>query len=226
MPEFSVKKAHDLQRHLSKHIIFEDMIPERVRLVGGVDVAYANDISIAAVAVLRFDSLNLQESRTAACRTRFPYIPTLLSFREVPPATLCIQKLRAQPDLFLVDGHGYAHPYRCGFASHLGLVIGKPTIGVAKGILVGQVQDKKAEEGVAFLRHRGEIIGAQLMVESVVKPIYVSVGHMISLATAIRIVRKLMFHGGIPEPLSVAHRIANAEKSKINMSTQTQSGNR
>jgi deoxyribonuclease V len=218
-PAFSAKKAHEAQRRLSEHIISEDKVPQRIRLIAGVDVAYVEGVSIAAVAVLDFGSMKLKESQTAVCPTRFPYIPTLLAFREIPPTVLCIRKLRVAPDVLLVDGHGFAHPNRCGFASHLGLVIRKPTIGVAKRILVGEVERKKVEEGVAFIRDGGEVIGVQIVSKRGLKPIYASVGHMISLGTAIEIVKRCTLHNRVPEPVLQAHRIAAAEKRKVNIST-------
>jgi deoxyribonuclease V len=137
---FSARRAHEAQVRMSEKIIFEDKLPKRIHLVAGVDIAYAGDVSIGAVAVLDYDSLRLTERQTAFCKTSFPYVSTLLSFREIRPAVLCIRKLRTQPDLFLVEGQGFAHPYHCGFASHLGLVLRKPTIGVAKSRLVGKVK--------------------------------------------------------------------------------------
>ena len=216
-PAFSAKKAHEAQRRLSEHIITEDKVPQIIRLIGGVDVAYAEGTSIAAVAVLDFASMKLKESQTATCPTRFPYIPTLLAFREIPPALLCIRKLRVQPDVFLVDGHGFAHPYRCGFASHLGLVTSKPTIGVAKGILVGDVERTNVEGDVAFIHDKREVIGAQILSKRGLKPIYVSVGHMVSLRTAIEVVKRCTVSDRLPEPLLQAHRIATAEKRKVNI---------
>ena len=224
-PVFSAKKAHEAQKRLSEHIICKDKIPQRIHLVGGVDVAYVEGTSIAAVAVLDFDSMRLKESQTAMCPTRFPYIPTLLAFREIPPALTCIRKLRLEPDVFLVDGHGFAHPYRCGLASHLGVVISKPTIGVAKGILVGQVESTNVEGDVSFIRDKGEVIGAQILSKRELKPIYVSVGHMVSLRTAIEIVKRCTLHNRVPEPILQAHRIATAEKRKVNISTSTITNN-
>jgi len=216
-PTFSVEKAHKTQLQLSKQIDFEDKLPETIRFVAGVDTAYARGMSIGAVAVLDYDSLKLVESQTALCKTCFPYIPTLLSFREVPPTVLCIKKLRVQPDAFLVDGHGFAHPYRCGFASHLGLVIGKPTIGVAKGILFGEVEGVKAKEDVAILKHDGKVIGAVVTTKRGCKPVYVSVGHMVSLERAIKIVKHCARYNRIAEPILKAHEIATVEKRKINI---------
>jgi len=216
-PAFSVEKAHETQLRLSKRIVFEDKLSHKIRFVAGVDVAYAKGISIGAVAVLDYDSLKLVESQTAVHKTRFPYVPTLLSFKEIPPTVLGIRKLRAQPDVFLVDGHGFAHPYRCGFASHLGLVICKPTVGVAKGRLFGEVEDVKAERDVLFLKHDSKVIGAVVTTRHGCKPVYVSVGHMVSLETAIKIVKHCARHNRIPEPILKAHEIATLEKRKINI---------
>jgi deoxyribonuclease V len=219
---FSVEKARKTQMRLSKQISFEDKLPENIKYVAGVDVAYANNFSIGAVAILDYTSLKLVEAETALCKTRFPYIPTLLSFRETPPAILCIRKLRVKPDVFLVDGHGFAHPYRCGFASHLGLVIGKPTMGVAKNILLDDVEElKTGDEDVVLLKQKNEVVGAALVTKHGCKPIYISVGHMVSLETAIKIAKYCTQNSRIPRPILMAHRIANTEKRKINIASAT-----
>ncbi|MEM0008233.1 MAG: endonuclease V [Candidatus Bathyarchaeia archaeon] len=210
---FSIEKARKVQLQLSKHIIFEDKLPKEIRYVAGVDVAYAGNLAVSSAVVLDYESLKLVEAQTAARKVSFPYVPTLLSFRELPPTLMCIKKLKIQPDVFLVDGQGFAHPYRCGFASHLGVVMDKPTIGVAKSKLVGEVEPF-GERDFAYLWHEGEIVGAALKT-SVGKVLYVSVGHMVSLETAIKIVRHCMHYGGIPEPLRMAHKIATAERNKI-----------
>jgi deoxyribonuclease V len=220
-PKFSVEKAHKAQLWLSKKIVFEDRLPKKVRFVAGVDVAYRKGMSVGAVTVLDYDSLKIVESQTAICKTRFPYIPTLLSFREIPPSVLCIKKLHTTPDVFLADGHGFAHPYGCGFASHLGLAIGKATIGVAKDRLFGEVENVKTEENFAFLKHNDKIIGAVVTTKVGCKPVYVSVGHMISLETAIKIVKHCTCKNRIPEPILKAHEIANLVKRKINNTSTT-----
>ena len=210
-PSFSTKKAHEMQLRLSRKIILEDRLPEKIRFAAGVDVAYAKNKAIGAVAVLDYDSLALLESQIAICETSFPYVPTLLSFREIPPSVTCIKKLHLQPDVFFVDGQGLAHPYRCGFASHLGLVLGKPTIGVAKSRLIGKIV-KKGEN--TFLIQNGEVIASVITTKQGTKPVYVSIGHMISLETATKIVKHCVRNSRVPEPILQAHRIANAEKRK------------
>jgi len=210
---FSVEKAHKAQFHLSRLVILEDRLPKEIHYVGGVDTAYAKDLAVSAVAVLDYKSLNLAEVQTAMRKVSFPYVPTLLAFRELPPTLLCIKKLKMQPDLFLVDGQGLAHPYRCGFASHLGVVLDKPTIGVAKSRLIGEVEPF-GDKDFAYLKHGSEIVGAAVKTSSG-KIIYVSVGHMVSLKTAIKIVKHCTPCGSVPEPIKIAHQIATAEKSKI-----------
>ncbi|MGQ9623751.1 MAG: endonuclease V [Candidatus Bathycorpusculaceae bacterium] len=221
LPSFSVEKARKTQLRLSKQILFEDKLPERIMYIAGVDVAYTRDLSIGAVAVLDYASLKLVEAQTALYKIRFPYIPTLLSFRETQPTVLCIKKLKIKPDVFLVDGHGFAHPYRCGFASHFGLVIDKPTIGVAKNILLNNVKELRVEEDVVLLEHNNEIVGAAVTTKKGFKPVYVSVGHMISLETAIKIVKNCARASRVPEPILRAHEMAETEKRKINITFAT-----
>ncbi|MFQ5999336.1 MAG: deoxyribonuclease V [Candidatus Bathyarchaeia archaeon] len=213
-PRFSAEKAHAMQLRLSKQVVQEDMLPKTIRCVAGVDVAYTKGMSIGAVAVLDFASLSLVESQVVHLKTRFPYIPTLLSFREIPPAYSAIKKLQTQPDVFLVDGQGIAHPYRLGFATHLGLAIDKPTIGVAKSLLCGKVEPVR-EHGWAPLTDGGEIIGAEVVTKPGTRPIYVSVGHRVSLRRAIDVVRSCTRTYRIPEPIRRAHMLADEEKRKL-----------
>jgi len=214
---FSVSKAHKAQSCLSQKVVAEDHLPKKIHRVAGVDVAYAGDFAISAAAVLDYDSLELLERQTATSKVKFPYIPTLLSFREIPPSIACIKKLRLQPDVLLADGQGVAHPYGFGFASHLGLALGKPTIGVAKSRLVGE---PKAIAGRIFLVRKDQVIGEVVTTREGVKPVYVSVGHLISLETAVKIVKRCVRHSKIPEPILMAHKIASEEKSKLQAATQ------
>jgi deoxyribonuclease V len=216
--KFSVSKAHKTQLRLSQKIISEDKMPQKINYIAGVDVAYAGELAIGAVAVLDYESLELLESQTVTCEVKFPYIPTLLSFREIPPTVACIKKLKLQPDVLLADGQGIAHPYRCGFASHLGLAIEKPTIGVAKSRLIGKPTEIAGED---FLVQKGQIISAVVTTKEGVKPVYVSVGHMVSLGTAAKIVKHCARNSRIPEPILQAHKIASEEKRKVQAKHKT-----
>jgi deoxyribonuclease V len=211
--KFDVAKARELQRRLAKRVIRRDELPERIRYVAGVDIAYVGRFSIGAAAVLDYESLQLLESKASYMETPFPYIPTLLSFREISPAVSAIRKLRIQPDVFLVDGQGIAHPYRLGFASHLGLILDKPTIGVAKSILCGEPGERTGEGWVPLI-DGGEIVGAAVVTRTGRKPVYVSVGHKVSLERAIEIAKHCVHADRIPEPILVAHKIANEQKRK------------
>jgi deoxyribonuclease V len=211
MKAFSVSKAHKTQLCLSRKIIQEDRLPKHVRTVAGVDVAYFENFAVGAAVVLEYDTLDTLEKQVAVCETKIPYIPTLLSFREIPPAMTAIKLLKLQPDLFLVDAQGFAHPYRCGFASHLGLILGKPTIGVAKNRLIGVPVERNGE---TLLIHKGEVIGEAVTTKHGAKPIYVSTGHMVSLKTAVKIAKHCA-KGRIPEPTLRAHTLATQEKNRL-----------
>lgn len=219
-PLFSVKKAHETQLQMSKHLISADRLPPEIRFVAGVDVAYTKDMSIGAACVLKYGTLESLEYKVALCPTRMPYIPTLLSFREIEPIMSSINQLELKPDLFLVDGQGLAHPYHCGLASHLGLVMGKPTIGVAKSRLFGEIENDEHDRDFAYLKHNNEIIGAAIKIRTGSQPIYVSVGHMISLRTAIKIVKECTRSHRLPEPLLQAHETATDQKRKINITSK------
>jgi deoxyribonuclease V len=208
LENFSIQKAHVTQARLSKKVIREDKLPPKINTVGGVDVSYLGDLGIGVVTVLDYESLKVLEAKVATCNVRIPYLPTLLSFRELPPTIAAIKQLKTQPDVFLADAHGIAHPFRCGFACHLGLALGKPTIGVAKSRLVGE-EGKIA--GRTFLVEADEIIGEVVDTEQDAKPVYVSIGHMVSLESAVRIVKHCSIRR-IPEPTLQAHRLATAHK--------------
>jgi deoxyribonuclease V len=217
MKNFSVEKVHKTQLCLSQKIIFEDRLPRQIKTVAGVDVSYVGNIGVGALTVLDYESLKLLESQVATCQVKMPYIPTLLSFREIPPAMASIKKLKIQPDVFLVDAQGLAHPYRCGFASHLGLIMGKPTIGAAKSRLIGEPVEMN---GQTFLFDKGEVIGSVVTTKKGSNPIYVSIGHMVSLDTAVKIVKHCA-KNRIPEPILQAHKLAT--KERIGLSERKQS---
>ncbi len=218
IPNFSIEKAHAAQLKISKQVVKEDKLRKKIQYVGGVDVAYTESQSISAAVVVDYKSLSIVESKIALFNTKFPYIPTLLAFRETPPIILAINKLHLQPDIFLVNGHGIMHPYRFGLASHIGVVLNKPTVGVAKNPLIGKSgEHSKSEEWVSILDN-DEIIGVKLTSKRGTKPIYVSIGHKISLLKAIEVVKNCVSQYRIPEPLRQAHIKALEAKRTISES--------
>jgi deoxyribonuclease V len=207
----SPAEAVALQRKLAARVLRADRLG-RVRLVCGVDVHYADGTACAAAVLFRLPGLEPAGEAVVRKRVSFPYIPGLLSFREIPAALAALEALPAAPDLILCDGQGIAHPRRLGLASHLGLLARKPSIGVAKTRLVGEHRAPAVRRGArAPLVHRGERVGAVLRTRAGVKPVYVSIGHRVSLATALRYVMACTTRYRIPEPLRRAHRLAGAE---------------
>ncbi len=212
--KFSLEKARRLQMLLAEKVIRTDCLPKPIRHVAGVDVAYTASESIGVVAVFDYDSQRPIEYATSRQPTRFPYIPTLLAFREVPPAVSAISNLKTKPDVLLIDGHGIAHPNRFGFASHLGLVLDMPTVGVAKNLLCGRVTDAEDQRWKPIV-HGDEIVGGAVVTRQNVKPVYVSVGHKVSLETSINIVLHCAQKHRIPEPIREAHQKAEGIKRGI-----------
>ena len=208
----SVNEAQTRQAELARLVERTDRLAETVRRVAGVDVAYETkgDRLFAAVAVLEAETLSVIETATHEDRACFSYVPSLFSFREMPPLAGALTKLSAAPHLLVCDGHGLAHPRRFGLACHLGVSIDVPTIGCAKSALVGQWEPPGERRGdYSLLTHEGETIGAVLRTQTGTKPVFVSIGHRVSLATACAWVLRLASRYRLPEPIREAHRIAN-----------------
>jgi deoxyribonuclease V len=192
------------------------------RVIVGLDCAFSGDGRriFAAAVVLRIVGSHTDKSGgpdsfefghvgtvTAEQKTRFPYIPGLLSFREAPVCLEAVEKLRRQPDLFMIDGQGVAHPRRLGLAAHLGLFFSKPTIGCAKSRLIGTYDEPGLEKGASSPLYDGnEVIGAVVRTRSGVKPVFVSVGNKCRLEDAIRITLACATRYRIPEPTRLAHQ--------------------
>ena len=211
----TVEEAIAIQQHLSAEVITEDQL-QPVQYVAGVDMGFesAGTISRAAVAVLSFPDLQLQEKAIARRPTSFPYIPGFLSFREIPAVLDALLKISTIPDLILCDGQGIAHPRRFGIACHLGLIVDIPTIGVAKSLLIGQHEEVPSSRGSwRPLRHRGDTIGAVLRTRTGTKPLYVSSGHRVSLPTAIEYVLRCTPKYRLPETTRIADKLASGPKT-------------
>lgn len=215
----TVAEAKVIQEQLRLHVITEDQLTE-VQYVAGVDVGFEDNYKVtkAAVAVLNFPQLQLVEKAIAKSPTTFPYVPGFLSFREIPALLKALAKLTITPDLILCDGQGMAHPRRFGLACHLGVILDLPTIGVAKSLLVGKHGELGNEKGDwQPLIDKEEIVGALLRSRSGagtrsrsgVKPIYISIGHRISLPTAIDYVLRCTPKYRLPETTRWADKLAS-----------------
>lgn len=207
----TVAQARALQERLRGHVVARDRLGA-VRAVAGIDVGFEDGgrITRAAVVVLDFPALTLREQAIARVPTRFPYVPGYLSFREIPAALAALAKLKARPDLLLCDGQGLAHPRRFGLACHLGVLTGIATIGVAKSRLIGEHATLPRAKGSRVpLRDGSEVIGTVLRTRAGVRPLYISVGHRVSLKTAIRYVLRCTPRYRLPETTRLAHHLAS-----------------
>ncbi|MDH6100518.1 deoxyribonuclease V [Anabaenopsis sp. FSS-46] len=210
----TVSEAILIQESLRSQVITSDQLRQPVKYVAGVDMGFEcnGNISRAAVAVLSFPDLQVVETALAQRPTSFPYIPGFLSFREIPAILDAIEKIQITPDIILCDGQGIAHPRRFGIACHLGVILDIPTIGVAKSLLIGkhdQLSDTKGSWQP--LIHKGETIGAVLRTRQGVKPVYVSIGHQVSLTTAIEYVLSCTPKYRLPETTRMADKFASGK---------------
>jgi deoxyribonuclease V len=213
--ELDYAQARHLQERLAGQVRTTPM-RQSVRTVAGLDCAFdkTGGTVLAAGVVLSFPELELIE--TAAVRTAltFPYIPGLLSFREAPACLAVVRKLNTPPDLFLIDGQGIAHPRRLGLAAHLGLFLGRATLGCAKSRLIGTYDEPLAEKGnYSPLLDGDEIVGAVVRTRSGVKPLFVSPGHLCTLDDAIQWTLRLTTRYRLPEPARLAHQRVTAMKN-------------
>ena len=204
-------EATALQQRLRDQVIRDDQL-EPVHFVAGLDVGLerGNAVMRAAVAVLSFPDLRMADQAVVHGPATFPYIPGLLSFREVPVLLEALERLGQQPDLLLCDGQGLAHPRRFGLACHLGVLTGIPSIGVAKSLLIGRHDPLPARRGAwRPLLDSGEVVGAALRTRDGVAPVYVSIGHKIRLETAIDFTLVCTPRYRLPETTRSAHRLAS-----------------
>ena len=209
--QVSVTQAQAIQQELAPQVSQRNELADEPRFVAGVDISArdARGVVKGAVVVLRYPELALEEAKVVESKVDFPYVPGLLSFREAPVAIDAFEKLTLIPDLILVDAQGIAHPRRFGFASHLGLLLDTPTIGCAKSILCGRHEPLGLEAGCyTELVDNGEVVGVALRTKERVAPIYVSVGHKIDLANAIKYVLACCRGQRLPEPTRLAHLAA------------------
>lgn len=209
--DLTPKAAIALQKELAGRIERQDRLGD-IRLLAGIDVGFedAGQTTRAAVVILEAATLTVVDQAVARRPTTFPYIPGLLSFREIPAVLEAFAGLNRQPDLLMVDGQGIAHPRRLGIASHLGLLLDLPAIGVGKSRLVGQAEEPGHDKGCwTPLVDKGETIGAVLRSRTGIAPLYISLGHRISLETALAWTQRALTRYRLPETTRAAHRLAS-----------------
>ncbi len=210
--QVSTAEAKEIQQHLSESVVPHSALrPEEIRTVAAADISFTRygKTLYAAVVIFSFPGLELLAVRTGRAAVTFPYVPGYLSFREVPVLLKIFEKI-PKPDILLCDGQGIAHPRKLGLASHLGVFLDMPTVGCAKSVLVGEYQEPGSGRGDASpLIYQNRTVGLALRTRKKVKPVYVSIGHKISLADAAEVVLRCSPRYRIPEPLRVAHQKVN-----------------
>ncbi len=200
-------KIEDLKQEqlkLSQKIVLKDEF-KKIKTVAGIDQVYQDKEVISCIVVCDYKTLKIIEKQIAKVKAPIPYIPGLLAYREMPAAIEAYNKLETKPDVIIVDGHGIAHKRRFGLASHLGLALNKPTIGLAKSLVIGKV-----ENGKIFIEK--DMVGFEFKSKEHARSLYVSPGHLISLGTALKVITETIKPPHkLPEPLYLAHKFAKKE---------------
>ncbi|MDI6689975.1 MAG: deoxyribonuclease V [Actinomycetota bacterium] len=214
----SPKEAMQIQNHLRSRIVTEN-VPEisNVKRIAGADVSYSKreNMIYAAVIIFSFPELQILEEKEAILPATFPYVPGLLIFREGPALIKAFEQIEREPDLVMFDGQGIAHPRGIGIATHMGMLLDKPSIGVAKTVLVGEYDEPGRERGSVFpLIKNGREIGAVVRTREDVEPVFVSIGFKIDLPTAVDFVLKCCQGYRLPEPARKAHHFSNQLRGK------------
>jgi deoxyribonuclease V len=209
--DVSPAEARRLQGELASGVVAGPPLDlERVRYVAGADVSTQESVAYATVAVLDFPGLSVVEVRGFEAALEFPYVPGLLSFREMPSVLGALEKVETDVDAVILDAQGLAHPRRMGLASHVGLFVDVPTVGCAKSVLVGTFEEPEVEKGSATdLVHRGEVVGRAVRTRERVSPVYISVGNRIDLDSSVELVLASSTRYRLPEPTRQAHNAAN-----------------
>ncbi|MEW6125532.1 MAG: deoxyribonuclease V [Acidobacteriota bacterium] len=225
--DVSPKEAIALQNRLREQVIIQPL-PDDIELVAGADVSFNkySPVVYAAFVVLQLPELKVIATAGVETKVTFPYIPGLLSFREAPPLLEAWERLAMRPDVVMFDGQGIAHPRRVGIASHMGLVLGLPTIGCGKSLLTGKYEEPPETTGSwSLLMDKGETIGAVVRTKNRTSPVYISPGHMADIQTSMALTLRCVkgYAAGeettgkakgskyrIPEPTRLAHLFVNA----------------
>jgi deoxyribonuclease V len=205
--DLTPKEAVALQRELACQVDSQTPL-SRCELIAGADVSYGRFSKrfFAGVVVLRMDDLSVVERQGAVLESPFPYVPGLLSFREAPALLEAFAKVKSEPDVVMIDGHGFSHPRRFGLACHVGWCLDRPCLGFAKTLFIGEFKEPGKKAGsMRPLVDKGEVIGQVVRTQTGVKPVFVSVGHKIDLASAVRVVLQTCRGYRLPEPNRQAH---------------------
>jgi len=216
--KFDLNKLKETQKKIAEKIILKDKFKiDKIKTVAGFDIAYHNKKVICAGVVLDFKTMKVLEKRYKVSEEQFPYIPNFFMFREGPPILDVYHELKAEPDVLMIDGGGILHPLKSGVASYIGVSLDKPAIGVTKKLLLGEVLEGKiyVEKDTIDGKVK-EVRGERVETKTGARPIFVSPGHKVTIATAVKLVKACMQgNHKLPEPLRLAHKYADKVREEV-----------
>ena len=207
----SATEAVAIQNDLRSRILLKPL-DKPITTIAGSDISFNkfSETVYAGIVVMKFPSLQVIETVSVVDETKFPYIPGLLAFREVPALVKCWEQLQKKPDVLILDGHGISHPRRMGIATHFGVVMQTPTMGCAKSLLTGKFQEPANEPGAATdLVHKNEVVAKVLRTKRNTKPVFISPGNLITQAECLEIILQCVRGYRIPEPTRLTHNFVN-----------------
>jgi deoxyribonuclease V len=213
----TLKEATSLQREWAAKVVITKPT-QSWRYVAGTDCAFSKDKQhcFSGVVIWDMKENKVLETATAVTKVRFPYVPGYLSFREAPAILAALKKIHTEPDVLMVDGQGIAHPRGFGIASHLGILTQRPTIGCAKSKLCGTYEEPSLARGMAKPLHfQNQTIGSVLRTRTGIKPLFISIGHLLDLATAKKVVLKCATQYRLPEPTRLADKLVRETRIKF-----------
>jgi deoxyribonuclease V len=206
------KKLRKIQEEIAKKIILEDKFTKPISKIAGFDLSFLYDTAFAAGVVLDYKRMNVIEMKISSYRLNFPYIPTFLTFREGPPIIEVYKKLKTKPDVILINGQGIAHPIFCGIASHVGVLLDIPSIGVAQNKLCGEFKEPRKVGEKSVIMFENKKVGYAYKSQEDCRPLIISPGHKVSLETSLEIVKSTIKNHKLPEPIFISHSLANKIK--------------
>lgn len=213
---FSKEELIKIQERDREKIILRNILPKKIKIVGGVDQSFiGEDKIISSIVVCNYSDMKIIEKYYSILKTIFPYIPGFLSFREGPAIIKTFKKLKDKPDLLLIDGNGILHPRGIGLASYVGISLDIPTIGVAKSLLCGEYKQVKNVGEYSKIIYKNKTVGYAYKSKKDCKPIFISPGHKVNLTKSLEIVKECIRGFRIPEPIRLSHHFSNEINNKL-----------
>jgi len=209
------EELRKIQKQIAKRVILKDEFSKHITTIAGFDLAFLDERAFAAGVLLNYNTLDITKTKIIKTDLSFPYISTFLTFREGPPIIQVYKKLQTKPDIIMINGQGIAHPLFCGIASHVGVLLDVPSIGIAQSKLCGEYKEPKEVGDYYPIFYKKKKVGYVYKSKKDCRPIFISPGHKVSLETSLKIIRSCMKGHKLPEPIFFAHSFAERIKISI-----------